>query len=164
MKSWLSKWRISAALDAGKPLSESLQRKIAADPELERFAKRTQVLGQNLRSLPPSGPPLHDSIMRAVRAAARLEQPRRAPVLSWLAASGAVAALAALAAVCLYLTFLRTKPPGRQALDGPVMVLEMSENMPASMPTLVMSPLSDEWARMDHDLQSTTQVLLASFP
>jgi len=89
MKSWLSKWRISAALDAGQPWPESLRRKIAADPELELFTKRTQALGQTLRSLPPSAPPLHDAIMRAVRAAARPEQPRRAPVLSWLAASGA---------------------------------------------------------------------------
>jgi hypothetical protein len=161
MKSWLSKWRISAALDAGKSLPESLRRKIAADPELERFAKRTQALGQTLRSLPPSGPPLHDSIMRAVRAAARPEQPRRAPVLSWLAASGAVAALAV---VCVYLTFFRLKSPNRQALDGPVMVLEMSENMSMTVPTLVMSPLSDEWARVDHDLQNTKQVLLASLP
>jgi hypothetical protein len=161
MKSWLSKWRISAALDAGQPLSESLRRKIAADPELERFAKRTQALGQTLRSLPPSGLPLHDSIMRAVRDAARREQPRHAPVLTWLAAWGAVAALAV---VCLYLGFLRPKPPGSQALDGPVMVLEMSENMSATMPSYVMSPLSDEWARVDRDLQSTTQVLLASLP
>ena len=161
MKSWLSKWRISAALDAGQPLSESLRQEIAADPELERFAKQAQALGQSLRNLPPSGPPLHDSIMRAVRAAARPKPPRRAPVLSWLAASGA---LAALAAVCIYLPTLRPKPLGGQALDGPVMVLEMSENMPASMRSLVMSPLSNEWARVDHDLQSTTQVLLASLP
>jgi hypothetical protein len=161
MKSWLSKWKISAALDSGKPLPESLLRKIAADPELERFAKRTQALGQTLRNVPPSGPPLHDSIMRAVRNAARPAQPRRAPVLSWLAASGAVAALAV---VGLYLTFFRLKPPATQALDGPVMVLEMSENMSATMPSFVMSPLSNEWARVDHDLQSTTQVLLASLP
>jgi hypothetical protein len=161
MKSWLSKWRISAALDADQPLPESLRRKIAADPELELFTKRTQALGQTLRSLPPSAPPLHDSIMRAVRDAARSEQPRRAPVWSWLAASSAVAALAV---VCLDLTFLRPKLPVGQAMDGPVMVLEMSENMHATMPTLVMAPLSDEWARVDHDLQSTKQVLLASLP
>jgi hypothetical protein len=44
------------------------------------------------------------------------------------------------------------------------MVLEMSEKMPNTMPSLVISPLSDELARVDHDLQTTTQVLLASFP
>jgi hypothetical protein len=161
MKSWLSKWRISAALDAGRPLPESLRRKIAADPELERFTRRTQALRQTLRSVRPAAPAIHDSIMRAVRAAARPEPPRRAPVLSWLAASGAVAALAA---VCLSPTVFRPKPPGRQALDGPAMILQMSENMPANMQSFVMSPLSNEWARVDHDLQDTKQVLLASLP
>jgi hypothetical protein len=161
MKSWLSKWRISAALDAGKPWPESLRRKIAADPDLERFAKRTQVLGETLRSLPPSAPPLHDSIMRAVRASARAEQSRRVPRLSWLAASGTVAALAV---VCVYLIFIHMKPPARQALDGPALVLEMSEHMSSNMTSYVMSPLSDEWARVDHDLQDTKQVLLASLP
>ena len=65
MKSWLAKFRISAALDAGKPWPEPL--KIAADPELERFARRTEALGRALRSVPPAAPLLHDSIMRAVR-------------------------------------------------------------------------------------------------
>jgi len=161
MKSWLSKWRISAALDAGQPLPESLRRKIAADPELERFTRRTQALRQTLRSLPPAAPDIHDSIMRAVRASARPAQPRRAPVLAWLAASGA---MAALAVVCLYLTVFRPKPQSRQALDGPAMILQMSENMPSNMQSFVMSPLSNEWARVDHDLQDTKQVLLASLP
>jgi cytochrome c-type biogenesis protein CcmH/NrfG len=161
MKSWLSKWRISAALDAGEPLSESLRRKIAADPELELFTKRTQSLRQTLRNAPLSAPPLHDSIMRAVRNSARQEQPRRAPVLSWWAASGAVAALAV---ACLYMTYVRPKLSRTQALDGPVMVLEMSEHMQTSVPSLVMSPLSNEWALVDHDLQDTKQVLLASLP
>jgi hypothetical protein len=40
----------------------------------------------------------------------------------------------------------------------------MSEQMPDTMPTLVMAPLSDEWARVDRAVQDTTQVLLASFP
>jgi hypothetical protein len=40
----------------------------------------------------------------------------------------------------------------------------MSEQMPDTMPKLVMAPLSDEWARVDRNVQDTTQVLLASFP
>jgi ferric-dicitrate binding protein FerR (iron transport regulator) len=161
MKSWFSKWKISTALDERKPWPESLRRKIDAEPELERFAKRAQALGQTLRNLPPSAPPIHDSIMRAVRSAARPAPPRRAPVLFWLSTSGAVAAVAA---VCFYLTYLHPKLSGQQALDTPVAVLEMGENMSKTMPSFVMSPLSNEWARVDHDLQSTTQVLLASLP
>jgi len=162
MKSWFSKWKISAALDSRQPLPESLRRKIDADPELQRFTQRAQALGETLRSLPPSGPPLHDSIMRAVRSTARRDQPRRAPVLWWATASGAVAAVAVFC--ILHFTILRPKNLARQALDGSETVREIIENMPATVPSLAMSPLSNEWVRVDHDLQDTAQVLLASLP
>jgi len=161
MKSWWIKFRISTALDSGKPLPASLRQKIAADPELERFAHRTQALGRPLRSPPPVNPSLHDSIMRAVRASAQRGQPRRAPGLSWLPAS---ATLAALVVVCLWMSRPNPAPPERPSLDGPLMALEMSEQMPAAMPSMVMAPLSNEWARVNHDVQETTQILLASFP
>jgi hypothetical protein len=161
MKSWLAKFRISAAMDAGKPLPESLRQKIAADPELERFTRRTEDLGRTLRSVPPAESGLHDSIMRSVRNAARREQLSRSLAPSWLSAAAAVAALAI---VCIWATLHRSTPPGRESLDGAFMVLEMSEQMPNTMPKMVMGPLSDEWARVDHDVQDTTQVLLASFP
>jgi hypothetical protein len=161
MKSWLAKFRISAALDAGKPLPASLRRAIAADPDLERFARRTQSFGQSLRSPPPAEPALHDSIMRAVRVAARQEQPRRASWAKWVAAP---ASIAALAMVCFWISFHRPAPAGGQSMDGAVMVLEMSEKMPHTMPSLVMAPLDDEWARVNRDLQNTKEILLASFP
>ena len=161
MKSWFTKWKISASLDAGKPMPESLRRTIDADPELQRFAKRAEAHGETLRQLTPSGPPMHDSIMRAVRAAARQEQPRRDAAWRWWVASGA---LAALTLVSVYWTHLRPKVPVQQAMESPVMFLEMSTNKLAEMPALMMSPLSNEWARVDHDLQSTTKVLMASLP
>jgi hypothetical protein len=103
MKSWLTKFRISTALDSGEPLPPSLRQKIAADPELEHFAHQAQALGRPLLRLPSAGPSLHDSIMRAVRASAqRREQPRRAPMFSWLAAS---AAFAATVMFCLWLAY-----------------------------------------------------------
>jgi len=161
MKSWLAKFRISAALDAGKPLPESLRRAIAADSDLEQFTRRSETLGRALRRPPSDEPSMHDSIMRAVRIAARPAPPRRGFGLAWLAMPASVAALAA---VCFWWGFHRQAPPGGPSLTGAAMVLEMSEKMPNTMPSLVMSPLSDEWARVDHDLQNTKQVLLASFP
>jgi len=161
MKSWLAKFRISAALDARKPLPESLRQKIAADPELERFTRRTEALGRVLRSVPTAESGLHDSIMRSVRDAARREQPSRSLAPSWF---WPAAAVAGLAIVCTWATFHRPTPPGRQSLDGAFMVLEVSEQMPNTMPKMVMEPLSDEWARVDQDVQDTTHVLLASFP
>jgi hypothetical protein len=76
----------------------------------------------------------------------------------------ASAVVAALAVICLWPAFHRPAAPGRPSLDGAVLVLEMSEQMPDTMPKLVMAPLSDEWARVDRNVQDTTQVLLASFP
>jgi hypothetical protein len=66
--------------------------------------------------------------------------------------------------VCLWLAFHRAVPTGTPSLDGPATVLEMSEKMPNTVPLAMLAPLSDEWARVDRDLQETTQVLLASFP
>jgi hypothetical protein len=103
MKSWLTKFRISTALDSGKPLPPSLRQKIAADPELEHFARQAQALGRPMVQLSIADPSLHDSIMRAVRASAQQRrQPRREPVFSWLAAS---AALAAVFMLCLWVAY-----------------------------------------------------------
>lgn len=93
MKTWLTKFKISNALDAGRALPEQLRRKIAGDAELERFVDCAESLGRSLRGATIAVPPLHDGIMRAVRASVRKEEPHRAPVLSWLAASAGVAAM-----------------------------------------------------------------------
>jgi len=162
MISWLAKLRISTALDAGKPLPESLRRAIATDPELAYFARRAEEMGQALRTPPPVAPAMHDSIMRAVRASARREQPRRAPVAAWWwVTTGAVAAVAV---VFIWTTRARQASLRGQSLDGARMVLELSEHLPSDMPSFVMSPLSNEWALVDRNLQDTKQVLLASLP
>lgn len=115
MKSMLTKFKISTALDSGKPLPDSLRQKIAADPELERFANRAQSLGRPAGITMPGDPSLHDSIMRAVRAAGQREELRRAPVFSWLAASATVAALAV---VCLWMVLPRPSASLRPAPLG----------------------------------------------
>ena len=94
MKTWLTKFRISTALDSGKALPESLRRKIAADPALERFAYRAESLVRPLRNLPLADPSLHDGIMRAVRTSTQREEAQRAPMFMWLAGSASAAALA----------------------------------------------------------------------
>jgi len=160
MKKWLTKLRISAALDAGKPLPESLRQQIASDPELERFVHRTQFLDSRLRAPKLADPDLHNDIMRAVRASRRT-QSRPSPSFYWLLASGAGAAIAI---VCLFITRPRNAPPANVSMDAPITVLEMSEQMPAAMPDAVMAPLSNEWVRVDHDVRKTTEILAASLP
>ena len=93
MKSWLTKFRISNALDASQPLSEGLRRRIAAEPELERFVDCAGAFGRSLKSAAMAVPPLHDGIMRAVRGSARRQEPQPAPVLAWVAASAGIAAM-----------------------------------------------------------------------
>jgi hypothetical protein len=108
MKSWLAKWRISAALDAGEPLSESLRQKIAADPELGtlRQTNASSSAGPcgmcrrpRRRFTIPSCAPFGRGPAGA--------NPARAGAL--VAASGAVAALAV---VCLYLGFIARRANG----------------------------------------------------
>ena len=101
MKSWLTKFRISNALDAGQTMPERLRRKIAAEPELERFVDCADAFGRSLRSAAVAVPSLHDGIMRAVRGSAHQQEPQRAPVLSWLVAS---AGIAAMGTICFWLS------------------------------------------------------------
>ncbi len=92
MKSWFTKFRISTALDSRKPMPASLRQKIAADQSLERFVQQAEAL----RILPAPlvvDPAMHEGIMRAVAVSARRKEPASAPVLTWLAASGAMAAV-----------------------------------------------------------------------
>ncbi len=148
-------------MDAGEPLPKSLRRAIASDPELEQFTRRTERLGRSLRRPPLADASLHDSIMRAVRAAAHPRQPRRSPGLVWLASS---VCAGSLVVVSVWMGFRPPAHPPGKSLDGAVMVLEMGERMPNTMPSMVMAPLSDEWARVDHQLQNTREVLLTSLP
>jgi hypothetical protein len=80
---------------------------------------------------------------------------------AWWAVMGSAVAVAA---ICLWTAHHRQVALRGQSLDRAVKVLEMSEHFPSAMPSLVMSPLSNEWARVDRNLQDTTQVLLASLP
>lgn len=113
MKSWITKLRISSALDAGKPLAEALRQRIDGNPELARFAYRAEALVRPLRNMASADPALHEGIMRAVRASAQRAQPRREPMFSWVAASAGVAALGTI-------YFWMTHPqPGPMELAAP---------------------------------------------
>ena len=92
-RTWLAKFRISNAIDAGKPLPARLRRKLERDPELRAFAETTARIERGLRQSPePELPPCaHDAIMRAIKAAQ--PQPRAtAPFqLKWLPVAGCAA-------------------------------------------------------------------------
>jgi hypothetical protein len=166
MISWLAKFRISSALDSGQAPPKHFRRKIAADAELQGFARRADALGRALASQtpPPADPALHNAIMRAVRETARRGQTRVAPVSFSLTAVSTVTAVVALAGVCLWLANHRAVPAGGPTLAGPGLVFEMSQQMPNAMSSAMLAPLTNEWELVDRDVQDTTQILLASFP
>ncbi len=168
MKILLTKFRISNALDAGRPLAESARADIAASAELRGFAERTEALDRALRSAPgvvPADASLHSSIMRSVRAAAAERAPGRASRAFWLAPASA---LAALVAAGFWLAAPRPEKPaeaaGAPSLAAVSAAFELSGEMSRTMPADMIAPLSNEWARVDSDVRGATRFVLASLP
>jgi hypothetical protein len=169
MKIVLTKFRISNSLDRGHPLPAATRARIAGSEELRDFAERAAELEQALRRPPRSltvDDALHRSIMGAVRATAaeRMEE-RRAGGL-WLAP---VLGLALLVAAVIWLE--RPRPvatpvagAGKAALAVVSKALEAGGQISSTVPTEMIAPLSNEWARVDSDLRGATQFVLASLP
>lgn len=165
MKSWLIKFRISAAIDSGKPLPEGLRKAIAQSGELSQFEERTRALDRRLLETRPQPEPLpflHQAIMRSVAESSGMgpSRPQRWR-LGWLAAP----ALAALLAVGLWWAFKpASPPPDAQALAAVSSTLETGSEMTRTAAADLLAPLSDELDRVNHDLDHTAQFLLSSVP
>ncbi len=165
MNSWFAKFRISTALDAGKPLPKSLRRRIARSEELRQFAESMGALDGTLKDTRPEsgGPPaLHGSIMRALRGAERLAAPQRQPMMPRLLPVSAVGLLA-LAAACWALHGPVTSPEP-QPLDTAGQALEMANEVTRAMPSAMVAPMTKELEGLNRDLNNTAQFLLASLP
>lgn len=169
MKSWLRKFKISAALDGGRPLPNRLRRTIANTEELRRFEQSALNLETALKTSRPvvEAPPfIHDCIMQAVEAAIPgAPVPRKIPLVRWLPAPG----LAILLLVGWW--FLHHLIPGpspaiaaSQSLAVVATALEAGNEMTRSLPVAVVTPLSEELDRVSLDLDHTTQFLLANVP
>jgi hypothetical protein len=171
MKTWLTKLKISNALNDHRPLPPAVERAIRLSEKLRRFAENANALDHALKKqLPRLEPtaPLHAAIMRAVRA----ERP--APVAEtgpfwwrWIPAAG----LALLMATGIFLTLeFSAKPAGRvpeadaQALATAGLALEAGGSLISEAPDVALSPLSDEMQKLNHHLVNTGQFLLASLP
>jgi hypothetical protein len=167
MTSWLTKLRISAALDADSKQPASLRRKISASAQLRGFEADLTALDRTLRQNPPrpqAPPGLHRLIMQAVRAAeGSAAAPRGLAILRWVAAPAV--AMLAMAVVWLALRS-PARPPaqGSQSLDAAATALEMGGQLPQTVPAAVVAPLSGELEKLNRDLDNTAQFLLASLP
>jgi hypothetical protein len=164
MKTWLTKFRISAARDAGQPLPASLKQALHSSAELRQFEERTRALEHALTETKPAvepPPSLHRSIMRSVRAAEPAAVEPGFPLLRWLAAPG-------LALVLALGVWAALKPPAPAPNPAPFAAvsttLEMGNNMPQTLPPALVAPLSEELDRLNRDLNNTAEFLLASVP
>jgi hypothetical protein len=168
---WFAKFKISAALDSRKPLPRAVHNAMARSDELYRFEKQAVSLKRALKATPApaSEPPpgLHEDIMRAVRAGARpATQVRELVLWRWLPAP-ALAALVLLAvwgALRPAWDSSRRAAAERAGLGPAVAVLDLGERVAQSMPSEMVAPLSEEWERLNRDLDRTQQFLLASLP
>ena len=141
MKSWFAK------LTGGTSTNGSTEAMTEIDRSLSAGIVRPE---------PPPG--LEQRILGAVRAAA---SPRdaRGPrlVWRWLPAP----ALAIAFVLWLVIEHPATAPgPEMSANAGDILEF----GTPNKIPEAVMKPLSDEWASLGHDLDQTTEFLLASLP
>ncbi len=161
MKSWWTKFRISSALDARKPLSKSLRKRIAADPELKDFTRRSEELDILLQRPQSGNSTLHDDIMQLVRKSRRRDA---RPTMQMRAPLMRMAAIATMIVFVLLITHPHPAPPRTSALNEPFVVLEISENASAAVPSAVIAPLDSEWAKVNSDVKKTTAIIAATFP
>jgi hypothetical protein len=168
MKAWFAKLRISVALDEGQEPAAGAQREKCVSTALRGCAQEITALDRALKqSVPkPNAPPtLHSSIMRAVRAAERpaVESGRELAFLRRVPWS--VVAVMVVIAVW-YVSHGPERLPARdaQSLAAATTALEMGGRVARAAPAAVVTPLADELARVNRDLDSTAQFLLASLP
>ena len=171
MKTWLTKFRISNALDNRKSLPPAVERAVAQSEELRRFAEIAADLDQalkNSRPVPEISASLHAAIMRAVRAA----EPE--PAYDWQKIWPRLIPATALALLVLLGIFGASdfsrqpaailQPAELSSLAVASSVLETGGQLIHEMPDAALSPLNEEMQRLNRDLDGAKNFLLASLP
>ena len=171
MKTWLTKLKISNALDDRKPLPPDVERAVAESAELRRFADNSADLDRAFkksRPAPQTSARLHATIMRAVRSA------ESAPAFDWQKIWPRLIPATALALLVLLGVFgashfsrqptVVLQPVGMSSLADASSALEMSGKLVRELPDAALSPLNDEMLRLNRDLTSVQNFLLASLP
>jgi hypothetical protein len=162
MKTWLTKFRISAAQDSGHLLPPSVHRAIDRSPDLREFAQAAAALDEALKQTKPTvepPPSLHSDIMRAIRAKRPAVERQRPLHWAWAPAT------AVLLLLCLWQFRRPTPAPDSQPWSAPLAItMETGQRFATTMPATAASPLTDEWQRLNQDLTHATDFLLASLP
>lgn len=167
MNSWLTRFRISAARDEGKPLPESLRQKINRSTALRQFEEKTNVLEQALRTSRPeetASPFFAASIMRAVKESGK--PAGRASV--WhgtLRVSGALGTALIALAFAIWLTGTRPdRPETPDVMASAGSALQLEDTVTHTLPLATVTPLNEEISRLNLDLTNTAHYLLANVP
>ncbi len=115
------------------------------------------------RNRPLSQPPadLHETIVRAVRAAGDAPvQPTATLRWRWLMA----AAAASLVVLCAWRWPFSQSPAGPHPLAAVTATLETTQAMPQQASAAVLSPLAQELEFLNRDIRNAVDVLVASVP
>ena len=126
--------------------------------------KEYKPVDQALRDAVPElevPPGLHTSIMGAVRTLGpTIPSARKPSSLRWLPAS----ALVALFCV-VWAWHMGSKPaPAQSTFERAGTALATGEEMALAVPGAAVAPLTQEWQRLNQDLDNTTEFLLATLP
>ena len=189
MKTWLTEFKISNALNNCGPLPPAIEQAMIRSEEARRFAENSRAVARALKSQlprPKASAPFHATIMRAVRAAGRAPAAENRPGWPrWIAVSSIV--LLVLSGVFWGVHF--SSNPGSAAgggdsqtsaaviarryrggdADAPTLAdagsaLELGGLLVRGTPATALSPLRDEMGKLDRDLATTERFLLASLP
>ena len=169
MTTWIRKFRLSAALDRSPSPGHRSSRPpdlaavpISLQPAAEEIASAHALL--QAHSQGATGRPVyfHGSIMHAVRAAARAAGRAALARRKWTPAF----ALAVLVAAGLLWATLHDPPP--QTAPGPLesasAALTFAHDLANAAPATIARPMSDEWERVNRDIERTAEFLLSSLP
>jgi hypothetical protein len=187
MKTWLTKFRISNALDDANAARTQVLPRSSQSEEARRFGEAMHKVECRLKSVQPAHdvpPGLHDSVMRAVRGASRAQEPLapsdgetvafkpyegNACVLSvrwWceVAPRWLTAPVLALLVVGSVWWALNRSEPELQPLAGAGAALEQSHLLMRQTPAAVLAPLSNEMESLNRDFRNAVEFLVASVP
>lgn len=171
MKTWLSKWKISNALDNRKPLSPAMECAVAESEELRSFAERSAELDRALKNSRrdfETSMELHAGIMRAARAAEPDAVSSRQTFWPRLIPATALVLLVFFGVFAAN-HFFRERATVSKRIDMSSLAdassaIELSGKLASELPDAALSPLNDEGLRLKYDLANAKKFLLASLP
>jgi hypothetical protein len=172
MTHWLAKIRIASALNRRRPLPPSLRAAIERSPELRLYVEEQISLDQALRGATHSDAPptLHDDIMRVVRSKRENALPQTKAAwtngfgrMQWAGAGFAVFLLLGLG---VWLALPPGNPPPAVGESSPLLATAQQQTDPVTRVVTAagVTPLTDEWTRLNRDLINAAEHLLASVP